>query len=122
MNLLTGPLGLLLVVIVLWWALSFNVRLQERYHCTAFTFHGVLAGTADSFCWALASGAVGGTAGERLIAGTVALAIALALFFTNRARSGSTLQGFLMTAWQIFAGLTVTVILGMIDSRKGRRK
>ena len=44
LELLTGPLGLLLVAAVIWWGITFNTRLRERYGCTACTFWGVTGG------------------------------------------------------------------------------
>ena len=34
-------LALILVIFVIWWGITFNMRLQERYGCTACTFWGV---------------------------------------------------------------------------------
>ena len=96
LELLTGPLGLVLTAAVLWWGITFNSRLEKRYHCTACTPWG--------------------------IAGGVAAAITLGLFFSNRAKSGSVLQGVLMTVWQLFLGLVVFGILEMLDNWRKRRK
>lgn len=37
-DLLAGPLGLVLVIAVMWWGITFNMRLRERYGCTDCTF------------------------------------------------------------------------------------
>jgi len=116
-DLLAGPLGLVLVIAVMWWGITFNMRLQERHGCTACTFWGVPGGVAGMFCWMLASGAVGGGM-ERLIAGGIAALITLALFVSNREKSGSTFQGIMMTVWQLFVGLAAFLILAMLDSGK----
>ncbi len=58
---------------------------------------------------------------ERLIAGGIAALIALALFFSNREKSGSTFQGIVMTVWQIFVGLVVFMILGMLNNSKKKK-
>lgn len=47
---------------------------------------------------------------------------ALALFFSNRAKSGSTFAGVMMTVWQLFVGLAVFVILAMLDNGKKAKK
>lgn len=122
LELLSGPLGLVLAAAVIWWGITFNSRLRERYGCTACTFWGVTGGIVGIFCWMLSSGAVGGSGTERLIAGGIALVITLALFFSNRAKSGSTLAGVMMTVWQIFVGLVVFGILAMLDSREKDKK
>lgn len=54
--------------------------------------------------------------------GAVAAAITLGLFFSNRAKSGSILQGILMTVWQLFLGLVVFGILEMLDNWRKKRK
>ena len=110
-------LALILVIFVIWWGITFNMRLQERYGCTACTFWGVSGGVAGTFCWMLASGAVGGGM-ERLIAGGIAALITLALFVSNREKSGSTFPGIMMTVWQLFVGLAAFLILAMLDSGK----
>lgn len=99
LELLTGPLGLILVCAVLWWGITFNSRLKERYGCTACTFWGVTGGVVGAFCWMLSSGASGGSVMERLIAGGIAALITLTLFAGNREKSGSTFQGVMMTVW-----------------------
>ena len=55
---------------------------------------------------------------ERLIAGGIAALITLALFVSNREKSGSTLPGIMMTVWQLFVGLAAFLILAMLDSGK----
>lgn len=122
LELLTGPLGLILVCAVIWWGLTFNSRLKKRYHCTACTGWGIGGGVAGIFCWMLSSGALGGSGMERLIAGGIAALIALALFFSNREKSGSTFQGIVMTVWQIFVGLVVFMILGMLNNGKKKKE
>lgn len=119
-ELMAGPLGLVLVIAVMWWGITFNTRLKERYHCTACTFWSITGGVVGMFCWMLASGN-GGSGVERLIAGAIALTITLALFFNNRAKSGSTLQGILMTFWQMSVGLIIIVIYGTLDTRKKKK-
>lgn len=113
--------ALILVCAVIWWGVTFNKRLEERYHCTACTFRGIAGGAVGIFCWMLSSGAVGGGM-ERLIAGTVALVITLALFLSNRAKSGSVRQGILMTVWQLFVGLVVFAIYCALDTRNRKKK
>ena len=119
MELMAGPLGLVLVTAVLWWGITFNQRLEKRYHCTACTFWGVTGGIAGMFCWMLLLG--NRMTWESLVAGAIAAAITLALFVRNRAKAGSTLQGVLMTVWQLFVGLVVFVILALLDSGKKRK-
>ena len=48
--------------------------------------------------------------------------ITLALLFSNRAKSGSTFAGVMMTVWQLFVGLVVFGIFAMLDSRKKDKK
>ncbi len=91
LELLTGPLGLILVCAVLWWGITFNSRLKERYGCTACTFWGVTVGVEGAFCWMLLWG--------NPLCWESVLAITLALFFSNREKSGSTFQGVMMTVW-----------------------
>ena len=117
---LPGPLGLILAAAVIWWGVTFNSRLEERYGCTACTFWGVTGGAAGTFCWMLLCG--NPLCWESALAGAIGLVITLALFFSNRAKSGSTLQGMLMTVWQLFVGLVMFMILAMLDSRKKDRK
>lgn len=112
---------LILVVAVMWWGITFNTRLKERYGCTACTFWGVTGGTVGTLCWMLVTGSSGSSA-ERLIAGAVALTVTLALFFSNRSKSGNTIQGIFMTVWQLFVGLVVFVILGMLNNGKKKEK
>lgn len=59
---------------------------------------------------------------ERMIAGGIAATITLALFFSNQAKSGSTFQGMMMTVWQLFVGLVVFVILGMLSNDKKKKE
>lgn len=120
MELMAGPLGLVLVIAVMWWGITFNQRLKERYHCTACTFWGVTGGVVGTFCWMLLLG--NRVTWESLLAGAIAAVVTLALFASNRTKSGSTLQGILMTVWQLFVGLAVFLILGMLDSEKKKRK
>lgn len=119
-ELLTGPLGLILVCAVIWWGITFNSRLKERYGCTACTFWGVTGGVVGMFCWVLLWG--NPLCWESALAGAIALVITLALFFSNRAKSGSTFQGIMMTVWQLFVGLVVFVILGMLDNGKKKKE
>lgn len=119
MELMTGPLGLVVVSAVMWWGITFNSRLKERYHCTACTFWGITGGVVGMFCWMLVLG--NRLTWESLIAGAIAVAITLALFVSNRAKSGSVMQGILMTVWQLFVGLTVFVILALLDSGKKKK-
>lgn len=119
-ELMSGPLGLLLVCAVIWWGITFNSRLKERYGCTACTFWGVTGGVAGMFCWILVWGHP--LSWETAAAGAIALVITLVLFFSNRAKSGSTFQGFLMTVWQLFVGLVVFVILGMLGNGKKEKE
>ena len=52
-ELMAGPLGLIVVAAVMWWGITFNRRLKERYHCTACTFWGVIGGIVGSLeCFA----------------------------------------------------------------------
>ena len=120
-ELLIGPLGLLFVAAIIWWGITFNMRLEERYGCTACTFWGVIGGIVGTFCWVLSSGASGGSVMERLIAGGIAATITLALFYSNREKSGSTFQGIMMTVWQLFVGLVVFGIFAMLDSGKKKK-
>ena len=119
-DLLAGPLGLVLVIAVMWWGITFNRRLRERYGCTACTFWGVTGGVAGTFCWVLLLNHP--LYWESAVAGALALAITPALFFSNRAKSGSTFQGMMMTVWQLFVGLVVFVILGMLSNGKKKKK
>lgn len=119
-DLLSGPLGLVLAIAVMWWGITFNTRLRERYGCTACTFWGVTGGVVGTFCWMLVWGYP--LSLETAIAGTIALAITLALFFSNRAKSGSTFAGVMMTVWQLFVGLVVFVLLAMLDSGKKKKE
>lgn len=121
LRLMPDWLALILVIAVIWWGITFNMRLQERYGCTACTFWGVTGGIVGTFCWMLASGALGGGL-ERLIAGGIAALITLALFVSNREKSGSTFQGVMMTVWQLFVGLVVCVILGMLNDGKKKKE
>jgi len=114
-ELMTGPLGLLLAAAVLWWGITFNSRLDERYHCTACTFWGVTGGVVGFFCWLMFFG--NKFTFSSLVVAVIALIITLALFFNNRAKSGSTLQGLFMTVWQLFVGFVVVGILVALDSR-----
>lgn len=116
LELLAGPLGLILVCAVIWWGVTFNSRLKERYGCTACTFWGVTGGVVGMFCWILVWGHP--LSWETAAAGAIALVITLALFFSNQAKSGSTFQGIMMTVWQIFVGLVVFVILGTLNNDK----
>lgn len=115
-ELMAGPLGLIVVSAVMWWGITFNRRLKERYHCTACTFCGVSGGIVGMFCWMLFFGSR--ISWESILAALVASVITLALFFSNRAKSGSTIQGILMTVWQMLVGFVVFLILAMLDSRK----
>lgn len=119
-ELMSGPLGLLLVCAVIWWGITFNMRLQERYGCTACTFWCVTGGVVGTFCWVLLLNHP--LCWESAVAGALALAITLALFFSNRAKSGSTFQGIMMTVWQLFVGLVVFVILGMLGNGKKKKE
>ena len=119
-ELMSGPLGLLLVCAVIWWGITFNSRLKERYGCTACTFWGVTGGVVGTFCWVLLLNHP--LCWESAVAGALALAITLALFFSNRAKSGSTFQGMMMTVWQLFVGLVVFVILGMLGNGKKKKE
>ena len=119
MELMAGPLGLVLVIAVMWWGITFNTRLKERYHCTACTFWGITGGVMGTFCWMLVLG--NRLTWESLVAGAIAVAITLALFFSNRAKSGSTMQGILMTVWQLTVGLVVIGIFCALDTRKKKR-
>ena len=119
-ELLTGPLGLLIVVAVMWWGITFNTRLRERYNCTACTFWGVTGGVVGMFCWMLLWG--NPLSWESVVAGAIALAITLALFFSNRAKSGSTLAGVTMTVWQLFVGLVVVIIFATVSMGKKKEK
>ena len=112
--------ALILVAAVMWWGITFNSRLEERYHCTACTFWGVTGGVVGTFCWMLVLG--NRVTWESLLAGVIAAVITLTLFASNRAKSGSALQGILMTVWQLFVGLAVFVILGMLDSEKKKKR
>ena len=56
LELLTGPLGLVLTAAVLWWGITFNSRLEKRYHCTACAPWGIAGGIAGVFCWMLVWG------------------------------------------------------------------
>ena len=96
-ELMAGPLGLIIVSAVMWWGITFNRRLKERYHCTACTFWGVTGGIVGMFCWMLFFGSR--LSWESVIAALIAGVITLALFLSNRAKSGSILQGILMTVW-----------------------
>lgn len=118
LELLSGPLGLILAIAVIWWGITFNKRLKERYNCTACTLWGVTGGVVGMFCWMLVWGSP--LSWETTVAGVIALAITLALFFSNRAKSGSTLQGILMTVWQMFVGLVAFAIIGAF--RLGKKK
>lgn len=120
LELLTGPLGLILVCGVIWWGITFNTHLRERYGCTACTFWGVTGGVVGTFCWVLLLNHP--LCWESAVAGALALAITLALFFSNRAKSGSTFQGIMMTVWQLFVGLVVFVILGMLGNGKKKKE
>ena len=120
LELLTGPLGLLLAAAVMWWGITFNTRLKERHGCTACTFWGVTGGVVGMFCWMLLWGYP--LCWESALAGAIALVITLALFFSNRAKSGSTFQGIMMTVWQLFVGLVVFVILGMLGNGKKKKE
>ena len=111
-----------MVIAVMWWGITFNMRLRERYGCTACTFWGVTGGVVGAFCWMLSSGASGGSVMERLIAGGIAALITLTLFVSNREKSGSTFAGVIMTVWQLFVGLAAFVILAMLDNRKKDKK
>lgn len=119
-DLLAGPLGLVLVIAVMWWGITFNMRLRERYGCTACTFWGVTGGVVGAFCWVLLLNHP--LCWESAVAGALALAITLALFFSNRAKSGSTFQGMMMTVWQLFVGLVVFVILGILSNDKKKKE
>ena len=120
LELLTGPLGLILVCAVMWWGITFNTRLKERHGCTACTFWGVTGGVVGMFCWVLLW--EHRLSWESATAGAIALAITLALFFSNRAKSGSTFQGIMMTVWQLFVGLVVFAILATISIGKKKEK
>ena len=120
LKLLTGPLGLVLTAAVLWWGITFNSRLEKRYHCTACTPWGIVGGIAGVFCWMLVWGKP--LTLETAAVGAVAAAITLGLFFSNRAKSGSILRGILMTVWQLFLGLVVFGILEMLDNWRKKRK
>ena len=50
------------------------------------------------------------------------LAGPLGLVFSSRAKSGSTFQGMMMTVWQLFVGLVVFVILGMLGNGKKKKE
>ncbi len=120
LKLLTGPLGLVLTIAVLWWGLTFNSRLEERYRCTACTPWGIAGGIAGIFCWMLVWGKP--LTWETVAVGAIAAVITLALFFSSRAKSGSTLQGILMTVWQLFVGLVVFGILELLEHRKKKER
>jgi len=117
-ELMTGPLGLIVVAAVMWWGVTFNRRLEERYHCTACTFWGVTGGVVGFFCWMVV---FGGSGTERFIVGGIALVITLALFFSNRAKAQNTVQGVLMTVWQLLVGFTVMMILNFLDQGKKKK-
>lgn len=119
MELLAGPLGLILVIAVMWWGISFNIRLRERYNCTACTFWGIAGGVAVMICLAMVWGQP--LTWESAIVWAIAVIITLSLFFSNRAKSGSTLQGILMTVWQLFVGFVVFGIYCAIDTRKKKK-
>ena len=116
LDLLAGPLGLLWAAAVMWWGITFDMRLKERYGCTACTFWGVTGGIVETFCWMLTLGRP--LSWETAIAGAIASIVTLTLFFSNRAKSGSTFQGIMMTVWQLFVGLVAFIILAMLDGRK----
>ena len=116
LELLTGPLGLILVCGVIWWGITFNTHLRERYGCTACTFWGVAGGAVGTLCWMLLF--EHRLSWESATAGAIALAITLALFFSNRAKSGSAFAGVMMTVWQLFVGLVVVAILATISIGK----
>ena len=119
-ELMAGPLGLIVVAAVMWWGITFNRRLKERYHCTACTFWGVTGGIVGMFCWILVFG--NRLSWESVIAAVVAGVITLALFLSNRAKSGSFLQGILMTVWQILVGFAVFLILALFESNSKKKK
>jgi len=120
-ELMTGPLGLIVVAAVIWWGITFNRRLEERYHCTACTFWGITGGIVGFFCWLVAFGS-SGSGVERFIVGSIALVITLALFFSNRAKAQNTVQGVLMTVWQLLVGFTVMIILNFLDQGKKKKR
>ena len=59
---------------------------------------------------------------ESVIAALIAGAITLTLFLSNRAKSGSTVQGILMTVWQILVGFAVFLILAIFSSNSTKKK
>lgn len=116
---LPSPLVLVLVIAVIWWGVTFNARLEARYHCTACTFWGITGGFAGMLCWLIVWGRP--LTWELAIVWMIAAVITLALFFRNRAKSGSITQGILMTVWQLFVGLVVIAILSALDTRKKKK-
>lgn len=120
LELLSGPLGLVLAAAVIWWGVTFNTRLRERYGCTAFTFWGVTGGVVGTFCWVLLLD--NPLCWQSAIVGVLALAITLALFFSNRAKSGSTFAAVTMTVWQLFVGLVVFLIFSTLDIGKKKKE
>lgn len=104
----------------MWWGITFNTRLREWHGCTACTFWGVTGGVVGMFCWMLLWG--NPLSWESVVAGAIALAITLALFFSNRAKSGSTFAGVTMTVWQLFVGLVVVAIFATISMGKKKEK
>lgn len=120
MEFMAGPLGLIVIIAAIWWGITFNRRLKERYHCTACTFWGVAGGAVGMLFWMLALGNL--PLWDSLIDGAIAAGITLALFLSNRAKSGSTVQGILMTVWQLVVGLAVIIIFSAFNAGKKKKK